>query len=200
MPISERRKRTPAPVSSVGLQAAPSRSLRPLGCPPLGVRGGSAQPGQRARAPRQPPRNSPSSYPRGPRSRPAPLASAGSGRGAHKVGKSLPLTQAGPHRLSPAKLVRSFSAVSPDHPDSPTPLAESPTIPSAAGTRQLHFRAPRPPPPPRPTRAASLRQGVARGVVTLRADPDQARGASRGPRSRPPSRLEAQFASRFTSF
>lgn len=51
MPISERRKRTPAPVSSVGRQAAPSRSLRPLGCPPLGLRGGSAQPGQRARAP-----------------------------------------------------------------------------------------------------------------------------------------------------
>ncbi|MEJ1277271.1 hypothetical protein NN561_008184 [Cricetulus griseus] len=46
-----------------------------------------------------------------------------------------------PRRASPAELARSFSDARPGHPDSPTPLAESPTIPSAAPTRQPHFRA-----------------------------------------------------------
>lgn len=68
-----------------------------------------------------------------------------------------------PHRASPANLARSFSAGSPDSPDSPTPLAEAPTIPRAAWTRQLHFRVPRPPPPPRPTRAVSGWRGGERG-------------------------------------
>lgn len=65
-----------------------------------------------------------------------------------------------PRRASPAELATSFSDARPGCPDPPTPLAQSPTIPSAARTRQPHFRTPGPA-PARANPEASLWRGGA---------------------------------------
>lgn len=65
-----------------------------------------------------------------------------------------------------AELARSFSDACPGCPDSPTPLAESPTIPSAAPTRQPHFRAPDPAPARTNPEASRWRGGAESGAWT----------------------------------
>lgn len=71
-----------------------------------------------------------------------------------------------PRRASPAELATSFSDARPGCPDSPTPLAESPTIPSAARTRQPHFRAPGPAPVRANPEASLWRGGAEREART----------------------------------
>lgn len=78
-------------------------------------------------------------------------------------------------RASPAELATSFSDAGPGCPDSPTPLAESPTIPSAARTRQPHFRAAGPAPARANPEASRWRGGVEREA------PTSSSWAARGP-------------------
>lgn len=74
--------------------------------------------------------------------------------------------RARPRRASPAELATSFSDAHSGCPDLPTPLAESPTIPSAARTRQPHFRAPGPAPVPANPEASRCRGGAKREAPT----------------------------------
>lgn len=88
--ISARRKRSPALSPRRGDRQPPPGASGPAAAP-LRLRRGLGQrtPSVPERPP-QPPRNSPDFSSRRPRRPPAPLDSAGAGRGAHKAGESLP--------------------------------------------------------------------------------------------------------------
>ena len=150
-------------VRPLGRQAAPSTHLQTFRSPPLGLHGDSAGPGLPTRAKPSALRsllaNSPGApavfphrkAPPAPAEEPTMWAGPSRCRGAQ------------PHRLSKGNPARSLSVSSPKPTELPTPLAESPTIPSAAGTRQQHFRAPRPPPPRWPTRGGLPQAGRGQG-------------------------------------
>lgn len=199
-----RRKRTPARSAPSGDRQLPQSASGPSSARLLGSAGlgpaWTTNP-QRTRAP-------PAAFSQlsrllseapPPPGRPAPLGSSGSGRGAHQAGRSLPLPRGPAAQFVSSQPGKISGAGRPSPPDLPTPLAESPTIPSAAGTRQPHFRAPRPPPPPRPTGAVSRRRGVARGVVTsgARSAPGGAAfpSSTLGPARRGPPFASSKFAS-----
>lgn len=135
-----------------------------------------------------------------PRSRPAPLGPAGSNRGAPQCGQVPPALRGPATPVVSSQPSQSFSTGSPSPQDSRTPLAESPTIPSASGTRQPHFRAPWPPPPPRPTRAGEPRAGRGQGAWSRSEQVQSRRGAFPSP-STNSSGLNRPFASsKFVSF